>query len=201
MPTALGIPCMCMKGDTRRFFNGLCLACQGTGIKNPAREGTLRHNFEVKRPTLEEYQAFDGAHCRNIYKGLVEDWQCPGCTRTKYHILRWTVLYPNKPGRRLGWAGGYHEHHDHAGDKFGWQLPSWFTPRFEPTVVCEQCNSADASAKRKLKLPKDFSFSPWEIRQFVLAWAHGKHLIDYQRAQAIYSALPPPPTRGLFWAD
>lgn len=191
--------CMCMKGDVRRFDNGRCLACQGTGVKNRVRERTLRHNFEAQRPTWHEYVAFDGAHCRNIYKSLAEDWQCPGCARTKYQILRWTMLYPNKPSRRPGWAGGYHKHHDHAADKYIYTgRPSWFTPRFEPTVVCEQCNSADASAKRKLGLPKDFSFSPGEIGQFVLAFAHGRHLIDYEKARAIYSRLLPPVMAGLF---
>lgn len=181
----------------RGFYNGICLACQGTGVKNRSREDTLKHNFEVRRPTWDEYLAFDGAHCRNIYKKLAEDWQCAACARTKFQILRWTMLYPNKPSRYLGWAGGYHEHHDHAGDKYAHTGRSYYVaPRFAPTVVCEQCNSADASAKRKLKLPKDFSYSPREIGHFVIAFAHGKHLLDYQKAQSIYSQLSPPVCPG-----
>jgi hypothetical protein len=68
-------------------------------------------------------------------------------------------------------------------------------------VICEQYNSADATAKRTLKLPKEFSFSPWEIRKFVLAYPHGKHLIDYRVAKAIYSALSQPVTTPVFWGE
>lgn len=183
--------CVCATGDGRFISNGTCLACCGRGIRDQSREKVISHNRRAKRPTFEEFSAFDGAHCRNIYRALPENWQCPGCTRTKYQILRWTTLFPHIPAaRRPGWAGGYHTHHDHAGDRYLWtKSPSWFVPRFEPTVVCEQCNSADASAKRKLKLPKDFSFSPTEIRQFVIPHAHGKHLINYYVAKAIFEEL------------
>lgn len=61
--------------------------------------------------------------------------------------------------------------------------------RFPETLVCDQCNSADGQAKRQLKLPANFSFSPSEIRQFVTAAPHEGHRIDIQRAQAIYQTL------------
>ncbi|HBO3036061.1 TPA: hypothetical protein L4R07_006261 [Pseudomonas aeruginosa] len=202
MPIAHASPCRCSKGDYRYFSHGHCLACQGTGIKNANREKLLKHNAEAKRPSMADYLAFDGAHCRNLYKGLAEDWQCPGCRRTKYQILRWTTLFPKIPSaRRPGWAGGYHTHHDHACDRYGFgRTPVGYTPRFPPTVVCEQCNSADASAKRQLKLPEYFSFSPEEIRQFVLPYPHGKHLLDYRIARQIHASLQESST-PLFWPD
>jgi len=102
------------------------------------------------------------------------------------------MLYPKLPSKHLGWAGGYHKHHDHAGDKYlRGGRPAGFSPRFEPTVICEQCNSADGAVKRKLNLPQDFSFTPLEIRAFVKPQAHGKHLIDYRVAESIYSLLRP----------
>lgn len=202
MQTSNAKSCMCMRGDTRPFQNGICLACQGSGIKNPTREAILRHNFEARRPSWDEYLAFDGAHCHDVYRSLPESWQCPGCTRTKFQIMRWTMLNPRKPNRHPGWAGGYHVHHDHAGDtQVHTGRPSRFPPRFKPTVICEQCNSADATAKKTLKLTGNFSFSPWEITQFVVAWQHGKHLIDYQKALAIYTALPSETSSGLFWQN
>ncbi|ATY34961.1 hypothetical protein CVN68_22655 (plasmid) [Sphingomonas psychrotolerans] len=79
---------------------------------------------------------------------------------------------------------GLHEHHDHA--------RSWTgvgTARFLPTVLCDQCNTADGAAKRRLKLPENFSFSPSEIGRFVASTPHGKHQIDYDLAAEIYSAL------------
>lgn len=183
--------CVCANGDTRYFHAGKCQACEGRGVRDEVREKVLKHNRVARQPTWEEYIAFDGAHCKNIYRSLANDWQCPGCVRTKYQILRWTIIFPKIPSaRRPGWAGGYHSHHDHSGDKYMWTgRPVWFSPRFEPTIICEQCNSADANAKRKLELPSDFSFAPWEIRQFVLAHPHGKHLIDYPVALSIYSSL------------
>ena len=79
---------------------------------------------------------------------------------------------------------GLHEHHDHA--------RSWTgagTARFLPTVLCDQCNAADGAAKRRLKLPENFSFLPSEIGRFVVTAPHGKHQIDYDLAAIIYSAL------------
>jgi hypothetical protein len=144
---------------------------------------------------MDDYLGFDGAHCHRIHRSLPENWQCPGCLRTKFQILRWTTLNPKSPmARKMGWALGYHTHHDHAADKFGLSAPPfWFSPRFERIVICEPCNGADGAAKRKLKLPKDFSFSPAEIQRFVTSFPHGKHLIDYWMAREIYSKLYPCP--------
>ncbi len=191
MPSNAPRPCVCATGDIRYFRAGRCQACEGHGIRNQSREKVLDHNRVVRRPTLDEYLAFDGAHCKNIYRSLPEHWLCPGCLRTKCQVLRWTTLFPKNPAARSpGWAGGYHSHHDHTGDKYLWSgTPSSFTPRFEPTVICEQCNSADAAAKRKLKLPSEFSFSPLEIKQFVTTYPHGKHLINYRVALSIYAGL------------
>ena len=61
--------------------------------------------------------------------------------------------------------------------------------RFPMTTICDQCNSSDGAAKRKLKLPKAFSFSPQEIGRFVKATPHGKHEIDYDVAKEIYESL------------
>jgi hypothetical protein len=144
--------------------------------------GRSRDNRNLRVPTSQDFHAFDGAHCRNIYCALPENWQCPGCNRSKFEVLRWTMLFPKLPTRHEGWAGGYHVHHDHGPEHLGGP------PRFERTVICEQCNSADATAKRKLKLPDWFSFAPDEIGLFVLPIPHGFHKIDYDRAQELFSA-------------
>lgn len=60
------------------------------------------------------------------------------------------------------------------------------TARFAPVIICEQCNSADSSAKRKLGLPASFTFSPTEIRSFIFPTAHGWHIINYNVAQDVY---------------
>nr|WP_255457181.1 hypothetical protein [Polaromonas sp. E19S] len=77
-----------------------------------------------------------------------------------------------------------HKHHDHSVE-----FLSSGQPRFSQTIICDQCNAADGAAKRKLKLPKNFSFSPIEIAAFVVAAPHNKHTINYEMAYAIYLAL------------
>lgn len=147
-----------------------------------------RRNAVLRTPTLAEFHAFDGAHCRTLYQSLPEDWRCPGCKRTRYQILRWTVRFRNLSSRLEGWAGGYARHHDHSVDdiRYGRTPPDGRIARFAETIVCEQCNSADGTVKRKLGLPAHFSFAPVEIRQFVTPTPHGFHTIDYEIARMLY---------------
>lgn len=185
------IPCNCLHySESGPIAVSTCLRCCGTGVADPRRDATLKRNLDRRYPTQEEILAFDGAHCKRLYASICTNWQCPCCHRTKYQLMRWTKLFPNRPNSYMGWAGGLHEHHDHGAG----------ASRFAKTLVCEQCNSADAAAKRALNLPKSFSFSPAEIRCFVIGFAHGWHLINYVAAQRLYQAatvLPPPPLT--FW--
>lgn len=169
--------------------NGYCLACDGTKIKNANREKTLNSNLLRRIPSWEEYLSFDGAHCHLVWAKLDDLWRCPYCERTRYQLLRWTMLYPNKPHRRKGWAVGLHTHHDHGTDLYV-RKPLLGEPHrsttFTPAIICEQCNSADGAVKRRLGLPPSFTLAPLEIRQFVWPTPHGKHIIHYERAQIIY---------------
>lgn len=138
----------------------------------------------VKVPSLEDFAAYRGAHCHQLWARVGPDWTCPSCRRSKFEILRWTMRFPRTVNRFEDWMAGLHEHHDHA--------RSWTgvgKARFVPTILCDQCNAADGAAKRRLKLPENFSFSPSEIGGFVVATPHGKHAIDYGLAASIYSAL------------
>src|SRR3546814_10453770 len=76
----------------------------------------------------------------------------PRSTRTDT-LFPYTTLFRS--------MAGLHEHHDHARSWDGIGVA-----RFQPTVLCDQCNSADGAAKRRLKLPNNFSFSPAEIARF-----------------------------------
>lgn len=84
----------------------------------------------------------------------------------------------------MDWVAALHNHHDHSADYM-----DIGTYRFPATLICGQCNSADGTVKRKLKLPKDFSFPPQEMREFIKATPHGKHEIDYERARSIFTIL------------
>ncbi len=169
--------------------NGQCLACANTKVRDLNRERALKSNLSRRIPTWEEYLAFDGAHCRQVYAKVGALWRCPSCNRSRFELLRWTMLYPKRPTRHEGWAVGLHTHHDHGRDVRPRQIGLGAIRRissFEPVVICEQCNSADGTAKKRLCLPANFTFSPSEIREFVYATPHGKHLIRYDVAQSIF---------------
>lgn len=177
--------CSC---DSTFLVNGFCLACDNTKIRDRDREFTIIRNRNRKIPTQQEYLVFDGGHCRRKYQDLCEQWRCPCCNRTKYELLRWTMRFPKRPNRFEGWVVGLHTHHDHAMDVHG----GMYSPhaaaiaRFAPVIICEQCNAADATAKRKLGLPENFSFTPFEIRSFIFPTAHGWHIVNYKVAQDAY---------------
>ena len=61
--------------------------------------------------------------------------------------------------------------------------------RFPETLICGDCNSADGAVKRKLKLSENWSFSPYELSQFVKTSPHsGETRIDYDIARVLYAA-------------
>ena len=143
-------------------------------------------------PTQQDFEAFDGAHGPVIWARLAADWRCPSCDRSKFEILRWTRRFPNQlvsPGAKpyMGWLAVVHGHHDHATDTFDNPSPA-LLPRFPVTEICDQCNTADGTAKRKLGLPSTWSFSPQEIGQFVTATPHSPHVLDFDIAATIYHA-------------
>ena len=150
--------------------------------------------MSIRIPTLKEYREHDGLHYRNLWLKIDDAWACPGCGRTKYQIMRWAKRFPNSPMAFMGWVAALHRHHDHSVGLYR-NRPG----RFSPTVICDQCNSADGAVKRRLKLPATFSFAPTEIRMFVRATPHSPHSIDFDVALAIYTsiiaasgAIPPP---------
>ncbi|MBS3799097.1 hypothetical protein [Pseudoalteromonas sp. BDTF-M6] len=139
--------------------------------------------MKIKVPTLEEFLSHDGLHYKNLWREVGDSWICPSCKRSKYEVMRWAKRFPNSSNAFWGWVAPLHRHHDHSAPYMSNQ------GRFPMTAICDQCNSSDGAAKRKLRLPKDFSFSPQEIGCFVNATPHGKHEIDYEMAKAIYDSL------------
>jgi len=135
----------------------------------------------VKIPTIEEFEKYTGLHCHKLWDSVGAGYKCPSCGRNKFELLKWSVRFPKKPTRFYSWVATLHRHHDHSDNS-----PFRNQGRFEETKICGQCNSADGAAKRKLRLPKSFSFSPAEIRQFVSSEPHSVHKIDYERALAIF---------------
>lgn len=152
----------------------------------------------IKIPSDGDFAAYDGAHCHILWKGLSAGWRCPGCNRTAKEIMRWTKRQQHGKPAYMGWMAGLHQHHDHAKD-----LAFCWDGRFKTVTICDQCNSADGTAKKKLKLPENFSFAPVEIQQFITATPHEPHRIDFEKAADIYkklasnhSILPPAASNG-----
>lgn len=139
--------------------------------------------MEIKVPTVQDYQNYTGLHSHKLWAKVGESWICPSCKRSKYQMLHWAKRFPRTQKSFMDWVAILHQHHDHSIDS------ERSNARFPDTIICDQCNMADGRAKRFLKLPKDFSFSPVEISQFITANPHGAHVLNYERARVIYESL------------
>ena len=127
-------------------------------------------------------------------------WKCPSCQRSKVQIAR-----PNKNGDLMCRLV---EHHDHMKDlllrKFqsisasmervlADEAAEGFAKRSAPmvsaydnTVICNDCNNADAAAKKLVRAHASFSFSPQEILEFVITVSGAEHRIDHAIAARIW---------------
>ena len=131
------------------------------------------------------------------------DWSCPACWRKKHEIARLSgsgVLIANLD-----------LHHDHLTDALRARLqqevgPDWIVKipeqsrhivkraetlvaRFEPTLVCPDCNGADGAVKARLpQIDRKFSFRPSEIKSFIRSAPNREHQIDNDSACDIYDA-------------
>lgn len=130
-------------------------------------------------------------------------WRCPACGRQKIDIARKT-------------EGGVilcqlERHHDHLGDLAAKMLRETacqdirdsllsqrkracasvlpLVERFAETLVCMDCNAADAAMKRDLggRARREFSFSPSEIGAFVVARPHQAHERNFKKGIEIWT--------------
>jgi rubredoxin len=130
-----------------------------------------------------------------------QSWSCPCCHRDKRALLR-----VSRTGVLMAHL---HRHHDHLHEyiahrlqaRFGMEwtkgipagtyhlehMGSQMIERFSPTVICQDCNGADAAAKRALsQIDRYFSFRPDEIRRFITPVANQAHTVDMDLALAIW---------------
>ncbi|MBN3815588.1 hypothetical protein G3N57_02765 [Paraburkholderia sp. Se-20369] len=128
------------------------------------------------------------------------DWACPACGRTKAEIVR-----VNSKGHLMCRLV---EHHDHmkdlvkaeferqckdqeriVADEYAKRFAARAAPMvsaYDNAIICDDCNSADPTAKSAVGTHKDFSYSPQEIRRFVRPRPNEPHTIDVQEAVAIW---------------
>lgn len=131
-------------------------------------------------------------------------WRCPCCQRDKLQIARVS------PGGVLLCRLEFH--HDHIGDLakrvFRERNPRNeerdiniqvsrakdalmpLVERFEPTLICIDCNLAEGRAKLELakEIDTDFTFSPSEIATFITTAANRVHEIDIENARLAWTA-------------
>ena len=130
-------------------------------------------------------------------------WSCPCCKRNKHQIVRLTS------GEVL--LCHLELHHDHLDDyvkrifreiKLSSEDPDLrvqasraegalrsLVERFERTLICVDCNLADARAKSELReeIELHFTFTPSEIAQFIEVQDNQIHEIDIARARRIWT--------------
>lgn len=154
----------------------------------------------VVRWLMKEHGA-TGLDLDQNWASVSQDWACPCCLRHKIELVR---KLPN--GLLLAHL---HEHHDHLHDymasrlqaTYGKEWPrsipegtyelehsgSVMIERFQRTLVCEDCNAADAAVKaNSSRIEPWFSFRPSEIATFVSAGPNRTHQIDYEAARTIW---------------
>jgi rubredoxin len=130
-----------------------------------------------------------------------QDWTCPACRRTKPEIVRLNTK--NELICRLV------EHHDHMQDLLvkrfiaisvsrnevvADESAEHFAKRsasmvssYDNTIICDDCNTADAHAKKVVGTDKSFSYSPNEIGKFVFASPNVSHKINSKIASEIWN--------------
>jgi hypothetical protein len=144
--------------------------------------GTLAHINSIRPvrciPTDVEYLAHTGGQTQRGWERLADGWRCPGCGRSKRELMVWGA---SKSGC-FGWKACVYTHYDHG-------THTALAPRFSNTVICGAGKSADAIAKNAVGAPTSFSFSPAEIRQFIIASPNAPHRFDFDAAKRIYERL------------
>jgi hypothetical protein len=154
----------------------------------------------LKVPTIEDFQNYRAGHTHKKWTALPVDWRCPSCRRSRFEILTWTQTRMENgrvPTGEYKWLAPLHGHHDH-------RSYAGVPPRFAPTTICGDCNSADGRAKRHLRLPADFSFSPLELSLFVIGTPHNGVQFDLEVAKKVYESIAPllppiPPGAKRLW--
>ncbi len=147
----------------------------------------------------------DGAHLNRWWVLTPVEWSCPCCKRSKSQIVR--LNKNNYLTCQL------HEHHDHMEEVVRTLFEKYSTSKkqqvadelserfaiksafslsaYDKTIVCFDCNKADADAKKIVKAHNFFSFSPKEISEFVIASPNKEHQINEEVAKKVWERVQP----------
>lgn len=160
----------------------------------------LDSEYSLSTRKLKEAFNANGIHINKWWVRTDSSWMCSVCKRKKSQIVK-----INKHGDL---SGQLHEHHDHMAEflkiqfdkisserkiriadndaeKFIYRI-SFGLAAYENTLVCSDCNKADADAKRIVNAHKYFSFSPKDIAIFIIVKDNMEHIIDEEKALECY---------------
>ncbi|HBM2953607.1 TPA: hypothetical protein LVL69_004303 [Klebsiella oxytoca] len=163
----------------------------------------LDSEFTLSTKKLVSMFNADGAHLNKWWVMTPVEWMCPCCKRKKSEIVR--LNKNNFLTCQL------HEHHDHMkevvkslfedisirknnivadehSEKFAIKI-AFALSAYDNTVICFDCNKADADAKRLVQCHKFFSFSPKEISEFICVTPNSEHRIDIEIARKVWARL------------
>lgn len=130
-----------------------------------------------------------------------QDWTCPACGRNKLDIARL-----NTKGEAMCWLVEHHDHmqnvlkkrfqelsvqrdvvvaDDHS-EEFAKRSASMISA-YDNTLICIDCNNADADAKKVVRAPAAFSFSPKELQRMVISKPNEMVAVDPDTARSIWA--------------
>lgn len=165
----------------------------------------LDSEFTLSTRNLVDKFNADGAHLNRWWVLTPVNWNCPCCGRSKSEIVR--LNKNNYLTCQL------HNHHDHMEDVVKSLFEQFSTERetivaddlsekfaqkiafslsaYDNTVVCFDCNKADSDAKKVVNAHRSFSFSPSEIREFIIVTPNQEHKIDEEKATKVWQRVKP----------
>lgn len=165
----------------------------------------LDSEFTLSTKRLVSLFKADGAHLNKWWVMTPVEWICPCCRRKKSEIVR--LNKNNFLSCQL------HEHHDHMKEVVKSLFEEFSTKKkiivadalserfaiktafslsaYDNTVICSDCNKADADAKRLVKCHRFFSFSPMEISEFIHIACNREHQINFEAAKKVWERVEP----------
>lgn len=154
---------------------------------------------------IKDHHGVDDFEMNSHWIGSCQDWTCPCCGRSKFQVSRL--------GKKQQILAKLVIHHDHMGEALqaafhaafvrsgtdieqidGFRLVERMGHAFaayEEVLVCEDCNNADADAKKLVAAPPYFSFSIGQIRRFIQSGEHQPHRVYAETVQHTWEEARP----------
>ncbi|UTM01039.1 hypothetical protein MID00_16300 [Alcaligenes sp. NLF5-7] len=159
---------------------------------------------------IKSHHRLSGFEMNSHWIGTAQSWQCPCCHRSKFDISR--------PGNKGQILAKLVEHHDHMSEALKAAFSQAFIhtetnhqtntglalvermaaafAAYDPVLICEDCNNADARAKALLSQHdplnlKHQSFSIGQLQQFIESSPHASHQINEEALKSLWTTVRP----------